>query len=173
MKLEKQAICKDIRAWLGEAAYVLWVDYRGLKVRQTDELRKRLAKLPAEMHIVPNRLCRRVLAELKWDQADEAFVGPTALISGSGDSVAAAKLLKNFVEEQRLPRVKLGRFDGRFYQPADIEAIVQLPAKPVLHAMLAGTVAAPLTRLVGVLNRKLSSLVYVLMAIHAKKSQAK
>jgi hypothetical protein len=36
-----------------------------------------------------------------------------------------------------------------------------------------GTVAAPLSRLVGVLQQKVSSIVYVLKAIENKKNEAK
>ena len=38
--------------------------------------------------------------------------------------------------------------------------------------MVVGTVAAPLTQLVGVFNQKLLSLLYVLKAVEEKKSQA-
>ena len=38
--------------------------------------------------------------------------------------------------------------------------------------MVVGTVAAPLAQLVGVFNQKLLTLLYVLKAVEAKKSQA-
>ncbi len=170
MRLEKTSINAEIRGWLTGAAYIILVDYRGLPVRRTNELRKQLARLPARMHVVPNRICRRVMAELKWEPAAEAFVGPTALIAGSGDVVVAAKLLKAFAAEHRLPIIKLGRFEGRFLAPADMEILVQLPSRPVLYAMLAGTLAAPLGRLAGVLHQKVASLVYVLQAVRDKKN---
>jgi len=170
MRLEKKSISEDLRSWMANAAYVILADYRGLKVRQTDELRKRLAKLQAQIHVAPNRICRRVMAELKWEPADAAFIGPTALISGPGDVIAAAKLVKAFAAEHRLPIIKLGRFEGRFFTPADMEILVQLPARPILYALLAGTLAAPLSRLAGVLQQKVASLVYVLKAVQDKKN---
>ncbi|MBU4199155.1 MAG: 50S ribosomal protein L10 [Verrucomicrobia bacterium] len=173
MRLEKKSINDDLRAWLVNAGYVILTDYRGMKVRQSDALRHRLAKLHAQIHVVPNRLCKRVVAELNWGPADQAFLGPTALVTGSGDVIEAAKLLKEFNDENRLPTIKLGRFDGRYFSPADIEILVNLPAKPVLYSMLVGTIAAPMSQLVGVLKQKVSSLVYVLKAVQDKKSQAK
>lgn len=152
------------------AAYVILTDYRGMKVRQTDELRKRLAEVQAQIHVVPNRLFKRVIAELNWDSADQALRGPTALVSGQGDVIEAAKLLSEFNAEHRLPIIKLGRFDGRYLAPSDIEVLVNLPPKPVLHSILVGTIAAPMTQLVGVMKQKVSSLVYVLQAAQDKKS---
>lgn len=172
MRLEKKSIGNDIRGWLENAAYVILTDYRGMKVRQSDALRKQLAHVKAQIHVVPNRLCRRVVSELNWGAADEAFRGPTALVSGSGDVVEAAKLLKEFKEEHRLPTIKLGRFEGRCFTPAEMEVLVNLPAKPVLYSQLVGTIAAPMSQLVGVMKQKISSLVYVLKAVQDKKSQA-
>ena len=173
MRLENKSISDEIQSWLMNAAYVILTDYRGMKVRQTDELRKRLAQVQAQMHVVPNRLFKRVIMELNWGPADQALRGPTALVSGPGDVIAAAKLLSEFHAEYRLPIIKLGRFDGRYLAPADIEVLVKLPAKPVLHNMLVGTIAAPISQLVGVMKQKVSSLVYVLKAVQDKKSQTK
>lgn len=173
MRLEKKSISQDIRSWLEKGTYVILTDYRGLKVRQTDELRKRLAKLQAQIHVMPNRLCKRVITELHWGPADSALNGPTALVSGAGDVIEAAKLLKAFNEEHRLPVIKIGRFDGRYVAPSEIEMLVNLPAKPVLFSMLVGTLAAPMSQLVGVMKQKVSSLVYVLKAIQDKKHPSK
>ncbi len=173
MRLEKKSISADIRAWLVDAAYVILTDYRGLDAQQTSALRKRLAQQQAQLHVIPNRLSRRVIAELSWQLDDQALRGPTALVAGPGDAIAAAKLLQEFKAEHNLPGLKLGRFDGRCFTPADLAELVKLPAKPVLYAMLAGTLAAPLAQLTGVLQQKLASLVYVIKAVQDKKSQAK
>ena len=170
MRLENKSISDEIRGWLENAAYVILADYRGMKVRQSDVLRKRLGKMQAQIHVVPNRLCKRVVTDLNWGPVDQAFLGPTALISGSGDVIEAAKLLKEFNDENRLPTIKLGRFEGRYFTPSDIEVLASLPAKPVLHSILVGTIAAPMSQLVGVLKQKVSSLVYVLKAVQDKKS---
>jgi len=41
----------------------------------------------------------------------------------------------------------------------------------VLYAQLAGTIAAPMTQLVGVMNQKVLSLLYVLKAVEDKKKE--
>ena len=173
MRLEKQAISNDIRQWLLDATFVFFADYRGLKVQTSSDLRKRLAEHQSQLHVVPNRLCRRMVDELAWGLDDpQALVGPTALISGRGDALAVAKLLKEFYEEYSLPRIKLGRFEGRYFASADIDALVKLPAKPVMQSILVGTLAGPLTHLTGVLKQKVASLVYVLKAAQDKKESA-
>ena len=143
-----------------------------MPVQQSNSLRRRLAGLPAEMRVIPNRMCRRIVGELEWGMDAAVLRGPTAMISGKGDVVEAAKLLKKFIEEQRLPLVKAGRMDGRNFSATDFEELVNIPGRPALYAMLVGALAAPGTALVGALNQKLLSLLYVLKAVQDKKSQA-
>ena len=53
----------------------------------------------------------------------------------------------------------------------DVKALAAMPSREVLLSQFVGTVAAPLSRVVGVLHQKLSSLVYVLKAVEEKKSK--
>jgi large subunit ribosomal protein L10 len=49
--------------------------------------------------------------------------------------------------------------------------LAKLPSKDVLRAILLGTLQAPCSQLVGVLDQKVASLVYVLSAVKEKKEQ--
>ena len=62
--------------------------------------------------------------------------------------------------------------DGAVLQAADVEALATLPPKKVMQGVLVGTIAAPMSNLVGVMNQKLASLVYVLKAAADKKNAA-
>ena len=57
-------------------------------------------------------------------------------------------------------------------EPADVEALATLPSKKVMQSILVGTIAAPMSNLVGVMSQKLASLVYVLKAAADKKNAA-
>ena len=57
-----------------------------------------------------------------------------------------------------------------FLSAEDIKVLANLPSREVMLAMFVGTVAAPMSRLVGALNGKLSSILNVLNAIERKKS---
>jgi large subunit ribosomal protein L10 len=50
--------------------------------------------------------------------------------------------------------------------------MANLPPRDILLAMLARTVAAPITGLMGVMNQKILTLLYALNAIKEKKDQA-
>ncbi|HKI69975.1 MAG TPA: 50S ribosomal protein L10, partial [Verrucomicrobiae bacterium] len=52
MRAEKKNIAKEYIARLNAAPFFIVVDYRGLKVGHMTELRQRLHKASAEIHVV-------------------------------------------------------------------------------------------------------------------------
>ena len=63
MRAEKQYISNEYQARLNASPYFIVVDYRGLKVGPITELRKRLQKAGAEMHVVKNSIFRLAVKE--------------------------------------------------------------------------------------------------------------
>jgi len=171
MRPEKEAIVREIREQLEPCAFVILSDYRGLTVEQFADLRDRLRESGAEVRVVKNAFLGRAVQELGWDGSAAFMDGPTAMIAGAGDVTEAAKIVKAFVKENELPVLKGGWLEKRPISAADVENMAGLPSLEVLRGMLAGTLAAPMTRLVGVMQQKLLSLVYVLKAVQEKKAQ--
>ncbi len=171
MRLEKKSIIDELRDGLASASFMILTDYRGLKVRQGEELRRRLAKLGARFHVVKNSFFKLALPEDRRAQVVDVLTSPTAIIIGSGDLVETAKVLAGFQQEQRVLTIKRGLFDGRVLSPADVDTLINLPSRPVLLSMLVGTVAAPMTQLAGVFKQKVASLVYVIKAVQEKKEK--
>ena len=171
MRLEKTAIVNELRASLEGAAFVILMDYRGLKVRQGEVLRRRLAKFGARLNIVKNSFFKLALPEDRRAQMADVLTSPTAIIFGSGDVAETAKVLAGFQQEQHVLTIKRGLWDGRVLSPADVDTLSKLPARPVLFSMLVGVVAAPMMQLAGVFKQKTASLVYVLKAVQEKKEK--
>lgn len=58
MRAEKKLITTEYVARLNASPFFIVVDYTGLKVTQFNELRSRLRKSGAEMHVVKNSIFR-------------------------------------------------------------------------------------------------------------------
>jgi len=173
MRPEKEAIVREIREQMAGASFAILADFTGMDTAKTALLRRALKESGTQYHVVPNRLFRVVVRELDCPGLEEGLKGPTALVFGAGDVAAAAKALKEFAKANgKIPVVKLGYLDGGVLQAADVETLATLPSKKVMQGMLVGTIAAPMSNLVGVLDQKLASLVYVLKAVADKKSAA-
>ena len=173
MRPEKEAIVREIKEHLSGATFAILTDFTRMDTAKTAALRKKLRETDARFQVVPNRLFRVVAKELDYAGIEAGLKGPTALVYGAGDVAATAKALREFIKgNNKVPVVKLGQLEGAALTAADIEALATMPPKKVLQGMLVGTIAAPMSNLVGVMSQKLASLVYVLKAAAEKKSAA-
>lgn len=169
MRIEKQSIVSEIRGQVNASPFVLLTDYKGMKVEQFTELRRQLRGVGAELHVVKNRYFRQVTAERGWKRLEENLEGFTAVVVGKKDVTETAKVLIKFKDEVKVPAIKAGMLGATYLTAQSIADLAELPSQKVMQGILVGTLAAPMSRLVGVMTQKLSSLVYVLRAIEEKK----
>ena len=173
MRPEKQAIAREIQEQLAGATFAILTDFTRMDTAKTAALRKKLRETDARFQVVPNRLFRAVAKDLGYVGIEAGLKGPTALVYGAGDVAATAKALREFIKgNNKIPVVKLGHLDGATLSAADVEVLATLPSKKTMQGMLVGTIAAPMSNLVGVMSQKLASLVYVLKAVADKKNAA-
>jgi len=170
MRPEKKSIIEEIRGRLDGAGFVLLTDCRGMTSEQFRELRGQLRGVQATLKVIPNALFGFVAKESGLDDLSQFLAGPTAMIVGSGDVTLVAKSIKAFTKTAgNRPVIKGGSLTGRTLTAAEVESLAEIPPREVLLGMMVGTIAAPMTRLVGVMNQKLASLLYVLNAVADKK----
>jgi large subunit ribosomal protein L10 len=167
MRPEKVAEAAEIDARVSGALYMILADYNGMDMPTTNELKSSLRANGASYNVVKNRMLNRALPM----DASELLKGQTAMIYGEGDVVEVAKVIKKFTAKNQKPVVKGGFVEGKPVSAADVVELAKLPSKDVLRAMLLGTLQAPCSQLVGVMNQKVASLVYVLSAVKDKKEQ--
>ena len=170
MRPEKESMANEIREWVAENDYALMVDYRGMTVEQMEEFRSQLRESQARCQVVKNSLLRKIGKEKGWEVAGGLFDGPTAVIAGEGEVTALAALVRGFAKKNTLPAVKGGIMGVKALSADDVNAMALLPSREVMLSRVVGTVAAPMSQLVGVMNQKLLSLLYVLKAVEEKKA---
>lgn len=171
MRPEKQFIVDEIRGRINASPYLLVTDYTGLKVSQFSELRTRLRTVNAECRVVKNTFLARVLKESGVDLGS-TLKGQTAVITGDQDVCAAAKILKNYVSEFKLPVIKGGVLDKAVLQKEEVLALADLPSREVLYAKILGLLQAPATKLVRLINTPAGQLAQVLKAHADKQGEA-
>jgi large subunit ribosomal protein L10 len=168
---EKQYMVDDIRRQVSGSDFAYFLDYTRLTVERFGELRGKLRSSGAEIHVVKNRLLKLVGTGLGWGNMGGIVRQPTALVTGK-DDIAAAKVIKEFAQAQEKPvGIKGGMLKGTLLAPDEVLDIANLPSRQVLYAQLAGTLAGPMNKLVGVMNQKVLSLLFVLKAVEKKKGQ--
>lgn len=170
MRSEKVSIVNELRDKIDAADFTILTDYLGLTVEQITELRSRLNGVKSRAQVVKNTALSKAVAALGCDSVDDMLNGSTAIITGSGDVTNVAKLLKDFARDHKRPVVKGGLLGGRQISGDDVLVMASLPSRESLLGTFVGTVAAPMTQLVGVMNQKVLTLLYVLQAAADKKN---
>ncbi len=173
MRAEKKSILAEVRSKLSGSSYFFLTNYQGLSVRKSDDLRKRLRAQKASFQVVPNKQFGLAAKACGLPEIDGSILrGPSAMIFGEGDVVAVAKVLKDFIKENEKPVVKVGGLHGQLLSRADVDSLAALPSREILLGQVVGTIAAPMSRLVGALQQKAASVLYVLQAYAEKKGPA-
>ncbi|MDQ5944482.1 MAG: large subunit ribosomal protein [Patescibacteria group bacterium] len=158
---------------LDSAKLAVLADYRGLDVPAISELRNTLRENGVKLVVAKNTLVRKAAAQSAKEITQlEVFTGPMAIAFGT-DEVEAAKLMADFAKANKALEI-VGGIDeaGEVLTREAVMALAQLPSREQLLAQVVGTVAAPLSGMVRVLNGNLSGLVYALQAIKDKKEAA-
>src|SRR5271155_2835078 len=164
MRAEKQNLTKEYLGRLNASPFFIVVNYQGLKVGPMTELRKRLNKAGAEVHIVKNSIFRLAAKEAGVAELNGDLAGQVAVVTGQKDISSAAKVVKNFNAEFDKLKVHFGYLNNNRLAPADIVALADLPSIEILRAKLLGLFQAPATKLAALLQTPASQLARVLQA---------
>jgi len=173
MRAEKKILTKEYMARLNASPFFIVVNYKGMKVAHLTELRKRLVKAGAEVHIVKNSIFRIAAKEAGVGELNGALTGQMAVVTGQKDISAAAKALKNFAAEFDKLKFKFGYLNNQRLEEAAIVALADLPSLDVLRATLLGLLNAPATKLAVLLNTPATMLAQVIKAKSEKVEAAK
>ncbi len=151
---------------------VVLTEYRGLTVPQMSDIRKKLRDVDADFSVVKNTLFKRAAGDSASDAQLEATLnGPTAAVFALGDPVAAAKIVSDYIAANRNTPLKIkgGLVSGKFYTPAQVEALSKVPSREILISQMLGAFNSPITGFVSTLNGIIGNFVYTLQAVADKK----
>ena len=158
-----------LKGKLTSAKVAVLTDYRGLTVKQMQDLRGRLRSQDVEYRVIKNTLARRAAAEAGHEDFQELLKGPVAIAFGYGELSTPAKLLGEFARQTRL-RLDIvgGLIEGRVMSAEQVRQTADLPSREVLLAQLLGTLQSPIAQLVGTIQAPLQQLVGLLEAYRNK-----
>src|SRR5439155_233039 len=124
---------------LRRSSTVYVTDFTGLDVARLTQLRRRLRAAGVDYVVVKNTLALRALNDARVPGLEPHLAGPTGLVLGGADPVAAAKVLGDFAREFEKPAIKVGLVDGKAVTPDQVKRLATLPSRTELLAQLGGT----------------------------------
>lgn len=172
---QKEAQVAQLVEDFGKAKMIVLTDYQGLSVEDSQELRKLLKEQGSQFRVVKNTLVRQALGQYEaFKDVDAAvFDGPMGLAFGFEDEVAPAQVIANFAKTH--PEIEfVGALNaaGELLTAAQTTQLSSLPSKQQLLGQVVGTIAAPLSGFVRVLNGNVTGIVQVLSQYRDQKSNA-
>src|SRR3989440_9205166 len=166
LRQDKERIVSELAERLKNSQNLLVADYRGLTMPEIDELRSKLLETGARFSVVKNTLTRLAAEQAGVKELLELVDGPTAIafLDADGDPAAAAKILNDTARAHDVLVIRGGLLEGDTVSDVEIKRLATLPPTEMLRAQFAGTVAAPLTTIVGLFTAPLRDLVNVIDA---------
>ncbi len=166
-RADKQAAVAEIVDSFNDAAGAVLTEYRGLTVKELQDLRRSLGE-NADYAVVKNTLAKLAASEVGISGFDDLLTGPTAIAFIKGDVVEAAKGLRDFAKTNPALVIKGGILDGKQLDPKEIAKLADLESREVLLAKLAGAMLASLSQTVYLLNAPLAQAARLAGALQAK-----
>ncbi|MCL6091592.1 MAG: 50S ribosomal protein L10 [Actinobacteria bacterium] len=167
---EKVAAVERVRSQLEQSDAVIVTEYRGLKVKDLEALRRSLAPLGAEYRVYKNTLARIAAAQGAAQGFESLLSGPTGLAFVKGDAVAVAKAMREFARAKPALLIKGGLLGTSVLGPDATNALADLPPREQLLARLAGALAAPLQGMASALSALPRNFAYGLAALKDQRN---
>lgn len=169
---EKTKRVEEMKEKLSQSKGLVLADFRGISVALDTKLRRKMREAGVEYRVAKNAYTRIAAEELGISGLEEHLKGPVAIAISYEDVIAPAKVLSDFIKENKTLTVKAGILDGKVIGADDVRALAALPSKEVLLAKLMGSMNAPITGFVNVLHGNLTGFVRALDAVRAQKESA-
>jgi large subunit ribosomal protein L10 len=172
---QKEFAVSDFKKLLTESQATFLINYQGLSVALMQSLRRDIRQNGGLLKVTKARLMKKAADSLSHDfsglnKFQEKFKNQIGLVFTNKDISATAKKLVEFSKKHEKLQIISGFFDSKVLSNEQIIALASLPSREILLGMLAGTMQAPITSFVRLLNLLIVRLLYVLQRVNEKKN---
>lgn len=169
---EKRELVEQVAGRMQRARACLIAEYQGLTVADLTTLRRSLDTCEAEFRVTKNRLVKIAIRDnTDFGALEENLTGQVGITYMYGDLAQGIKRVLNFQKENENFRIKTAVLNGSSVSAGMLQEIADLPSREVLMARLIGTIIAPHSQLVTVLQGVPRSMIILLAALRDKKSE--
>ena len=170
-KQQKIELVKGLSEKIKASKSAVFVDYKGLKVKDSTDLKKSLRKAGVEYVVVRKTLLDIALKNAGIEGASiKALDGQIALSLSNTDEISGAKIIDTFSKTNENVKMLGGVLGLQVMNADEVKALAKIPSKEELLAKLVSTLNAPVSGFVNVLAGNLRGLVQVLNAIKEQKA---
>ncbi len=170
MRIEKKKEkVKSLEEILARSSASFVIDYRGLKVDELTELRRKLRESKALLQIVKNTLLKRGAEQANLKELVSFFKGPTGIIFALEEPVAPVKKLREFMRGHPNLKIKGGILSQDLLDAEKVLSLAVLPEREILLAQFLVQLNSSLTQFTRTLVSPLQNLIFAINSIINEK----
>lgn len=161
MRPEKQLLLDEIKEKIAGSKAIVLASYKRLEPNAAATFRTNLAKTGGSLEVVKKRVLLKA-AQVAGVALDPALLqGHIAVVFATQDPIQTTKAVYQFSQEnEEVLEVIGGRFEGALCSAQDVEQISKLPSKDEMRAQFLGTLEAPLSQTLAVIEALLTSVMH-------------
>jgi len=170
-KQQKQATIKSLSQALKQAKGVVFANFQGLTVAESQELRNKCREQQVQTLVAKKTLIKRACEDVNLSVIDPVtFAGGVATFTCQYDEVAPARVVNTFAQKHGAVKIFCGVLEGQYIDEAKVKYLASLPTKNELLTKLVSAINAPMAGFVNALAGNLRNLIGVLNNIKATKA---
>lgn len=152
-KAKKAEQIEKLTADLKGVKNVVVASFSKLTVAQDYALRKAVRSAGGKYGVVKNTIAKRAAQGTELEEAFKEFKGVTSIAYTTGDPVALAKAIAEYLKENNEQfSIKGGVIEGKKASAKEVATLATMPSKEELMSKLLFLMNAPAQRLVTVMN---------------------
>lgn len=174
-KEQKQQVVESLTQMFDNATGLYSIDFTGLNVANTIALREQFSSAGISYRVAKNTLIKRALTEVGgYDDVHDLLVGQTGIAVGYDDPAAPARVLKKFLEDNKLetPQLNFAVIEGVVYGSDKLKQVASMPSRQDIMASIVGSLHAPISGIVGTINAVMRDLASVIEEVGKKQASA-
>ncbi len=165
-KEQKKKILEELKERIDRQKSVVFVAIEGLKAKDIFSLREALKAADCLMSVVKKTLLDIVAKEKKIGiDAKKGLSGQIAVIFGFKDEISSAKTVHKFSLGNKNLKILGGWLEGKLRTTQEVAEIAKLPSREELLSKVVGSVSAPISGFVNVLQGNIKGLVRIFSQI--------
>jgi len=166
---QKKAIVAEIAEIAKNSIAVVAAEYRSVSTGELTKLRAEARKQSVHVQVTKNTLAKRAFVGTDFECMNEGLTGPLILAFSKEDPGSAARVIRDFIKENKAMVPKLVAIGGKVSGGEQLETLAKTPTYDQAISMLMALMKAPVEKFVRTLNEPTSKLVRTVAAVKASK----
>lgn len=170
-KETKQAVVQELVEILKNSDAVYIAGYKGINVKSVNALRNAFRNEGLAYKVYKNTLVKRAMQEVGgYDSAFHLLEEQNAFIFAKEELGKPAKVLKDFLKDNKVPQFKGALIDGTFYDENSLDALSTLKTKNEVIGDILGLLLSPMSNIVSALQAQGSNILGAVKTIAEKEN---